>query len=101
MRVAIPHNLDNDIVRQRMKAKSHEIADYVPGGATVETAWPSDDRMNMTIGAMGQQVSGNVDLEPGQLVFEVELPMMLSFLEPMIRGAVEKGGQKLLAPPKE
>ncbi|WP_095012005.1 polyhydroxyalkanoic acid system family protein [Tsuneonella mangrovi] len=100
MRVAIPHDLDNDTVRQRMKSRTHELADHLPAGADVHTSWPNDDRMIMTIGAMGQEVTGNVDLEPGKLVFEVQLPAMLSFLEPMISGAIEKGGQKLIAPPE-
>jgi hypothetical protein len=100
MRVAIPHTLDNDTVRERLRSKSHEIADHIPGGGAVRTAWPSEDRMTMDISAMGQNLHAHVDLEPGQLVFEVPLPAALSFVEPMIAGAIQKQGQKLLAPPK-
>jgi hypothetical protein len=95
MRVAIPHTLDNDTVRQRLKSRSHEIADHIPGG-TVRTEWPSEDRMAMHITAMGQQIYAQVDLEPGQLVFEVPLPPALSFIEPMVAGAIRQQGQKLL-----
>jgi hypothetical protein len=42
MRVAIPHTLDNDTVRERLRGKSHEIADHIPGGAAVRTAWPTE-----------------------------------------------------------
>ena len=45
MRVAIPHNLDNDTVRERLKSRSHEIANHIPGNATVRTMWPSENRM--------------------------------------------------------
>lgn len=96
MRVAIPHKLDNDTVRERLKSKSHKIGDSIPGGGAVTTAWPSDDRMTMDISAMGQSLRAHVDLEPGQLVLEVDLPPALSFMEPMISGAIRQQGQKLL-----
>jgi hypothetical protein len=99
MRVAIPHNLDNDVVRERLKSKSHQIADNIPGAATVRTMWPTEDRMTMDIAAMGQNVHAHVDLEPGQMIFEVPLPAALSFVEPMIAGAIQSQAKKLLAPP--
>ena len=101
MRVAIPHTLENDVVRDRLKSKSHKIADSIPGGGTVRTMWPSEDRMTMDIMAMGQTLHAHVDLEPGQLVFEVPLPAALSFVEPMIASAIQSQGKKLLAPPKD
>lgn len=96
MRVAIPHNLDNDEVRRRLRGKSHEIGNAIPGGGAVSTAWPTEDRMTMDISAMGQSLRANVDLEPGQLVLDVDLPPALSFIEPMISGAIKQQGQKLL-----
>ncbi|AKM06197.1 polyhydroxyalkanoic acid system family protein [Pelagerythrobacter marensis] len=97
MRVAIPHDLPRETVRERMRSRSHEIADHVPGGvAEVVTDWPSEDRMTMRISAMGQNLDGRVDIEEGQLVFEVDLPLALGFLEPMIAGAVRQQGQKLI-----
>jgi len=99
MRVAIPHQLDNDTVRERLKSKSHQIGDHIPGGGAVRTMWPTEDRMTMDVSAMGQTIHAHVDLEPGQLVFEVPLPAALSFVEPMIAGAIQSQGKKLLAPP--
>lgn len=96
MRVAIPHNLDNEEVRRRLRAKSHRIGSAIPGGGAVSTAWPSEDRMTMDISAMGQSLRANVDLEPGQLVLTVDLPPALSFIEPMVAGAIKSQGQKLL-----
>ncbi len=97
MRVAIPFDISRDQVRERLKSRSHEIADHIPGGmAEVSTDWPSDDRMNLTISTMGQSLRGTVDVEESQLVFEIALPPALSFLEPMISGAIRQQGQKLL-----
>lgn len=100
MRVAIPHDLDKAEVRRRLKASGHEIGGNIPGGmADVTTSWPSEDRMKLSVAAMGQTLDGHVDIEDGQLVFEIALPPALSFIEPMVAGAIRKGGQKLLAPP--
>jgi Putative polyhydroxyalkanoic acid system protein (PHA_gran_rgn) len=97
MRFAIPHNLDQDEVRQRFKSRSHEIAGQIPGGmAKVDTSWPSEDRMDLNIAALGQQLRGHIDIAATEVVFEFDLPPALGFIEPMIRKAVESKGQALL-----
>ena len=101
MRVAIPHQLGKDEVRRRLKTRSHELGDFIPGDvADVSTGWPSEDRMTMRVAAMGQQLDGLVDIEENQVVFEVVLPAALGFIEPVVEGAIRKGGQKLLEAPK-
>lgn len=100
MRVVIPHNLDKATARERLRTNSHKMAGQFPGGmAQVETSWPSEDRMAMTVRAMGQELNGNVDIEEGQVVFNVVLPPALSFVEPIVQGAIRQSGEKLLAPP--
>ena len=47
---------------------------------------------------MGQGIDGRVLIEDAQVVFEVDLPPALSFVEPMIAGAIRDKGQKLLTP---
>lgn len=97
MRVAIPHSLEREEVRRRFRENSHKLSDHMPGGvAEVHTEWPHENRMNLAIGAMGQSVSGHVDIEEQQVVFEVALPAALSFVEPMIKGAIENQTQRLL-----
>ena len=97
MRVAIPHDLGKEEVRRRLKGRAHEIANFIPGGmADVAVDWPGEDRMNLNVGAMGQSVDGSIDIEERQVVFTVNLPPALSFVEPMIKGAIEAKGRKLL-----
>lgn len=97
MRVAVPFDISRDVARERLKSRSHEIANHIPGGvAEVETDWVNEDQMNMTIKAMGQSLRGIVYLEESQLVFEIALPPALSFFEPMISAAIKNQGQKLL-----
>ena len=98
MRIALPHDLGREEVRKRLHERSHEIADHIPGGlADVDTSWSDIDTMHLVVNAMGQQVSGDIEVEDAQVIFEIELPGALSFVRPMIEGAIRKNGQKLLA----
>lgn len=102
MQVAIPHSLDREEVRRRFRDNSHKIGDAIPGGmAEVHTSWPNEDRMDMSIDAMGQILSGHIEIEDQQVVFHMALPAALGFLTPMIEGAIRKQGQGLLEPPRD
>ena len=97
MRVPITHDLDKDEVRRRLRERSHEIADFIPGGmADVTTGWPDDDHMTVAVRAMGQGIDGQVIIEDGQVVFEINLPPALSFFEPAVSNAVKAQGERLL-----
>ncbi|WP_240956991.1 polyhydroxyalkanoic acid system family protein [Pseudopontixanthobacter vadosimaris] len=97
MRVAIPHDKDRETIRNRLRTKSHKIQDNIPGGAEVVTDWPSEDRMNLAVSAMGQQVRGHVEVLDDQVVFEMDLPPALSFIQPMVENAIRQQGQRLIA----
>jgi hypothetical protein len=97
MRVAIPHSLSKAEVHSRLKGRMHEVADFIPGGmADVSSSWAGDDRVTLLVRAMGQEVTGAVDIEEDEVVFTVNLPLALSFVEPMIKGAIADKGRKLL-----
>ena len=98
MRVPIPHSLSKAEVRSRLKSRSHEIADYIPGGmAQVQSDWPSEDQMTLCVQAMGQAIEGSVLIEDAQIIFEIDLPLSLSFLKPIIANSVRQEGQKLIS----
>jgi hypothetical protein len=100
MEVAIPHELDKATVRERLKARSHKIAEGIPGGmAQVDTSWVTEDRMALTINAMGQLLRGHIDVEERQVLFAMELPPALGFIQPIVETALRQQGQKMLAPP--
>jgi hypothetical protein len=97
MRVPIPHNLPKEEVRRRLASRSHEIANFIPGGmADVTTSWSGEDTMMLGVRAMGQGIDGRVLIEERQVVFEIDLPPALSFVEPMVAGAIRQQGTKLL-----
>ena len=93
----LPHNLSREEARTRLRAHAHEIANFVPGGmAQVETAWVDEDRMDLTIHAMGQTVRGDIRVEDAQLAISIAIPAMLGFIEPMVSAAIREHGPKLL-----
>lgn len=97
MRVPIPHDLPREEVRRRLSSRSHEIANFIPGGmAQVTTDWPNEDTMALGVRAMGQGIQGRVLIEERQVVFEIDLPAALSFVEPMVAGAIRQQGARLL-----
>ena len=76
------------------------MADSFPGRmANVQTSWPTEDRMAMAIQAMGQSVTGHIDVQDSQVLLTVDLPPALGFIEPLVSGAIQQAGQKMLAPP--
>lgn len=97
MRIAIPHSIGKDEARRRVRERSGEIANFVPGFASVSTNWQSDDRMDLTVGSMGQEMTGSIEVGESEVAFTVELPAALSFVEPMIRSQIEAKGRKLLS----
>ena len=96
MRIALPHNLGKEEARRRVRERSGEIANFIPGFASVTTSWQGDDRMALAVGAMGQELTGAIEVGESEVAFTVELPAALSFIEPMIRSQIEAKGRKLL-----
>ncbi|RPF71081.1 polyhydroxyalkanoic acid system family protein [Aurantiacibacter spongiae] len=102
MDVEIPHSLGRDEVRRRFRDNSHRIAAGIPGGmAEVKTSWPSEDRMALSVTALGQAITGHVDIHDHKVVFHMILPPALGFVQPIVEGAIRDQGQRLLAAPKD
>ncbi|WP_374530122.1 polyhydroxyalkanoic acid system family protein [Novosphingobium sp.] len=97
MRMTFPHSLGREEVRRRVREHEGEIAQIAPAGmAEVTTSWPSEDKMALSVTAMGKTIEGCVDISDDALAFEFDLPMALSFVGPMIRSAIEPKAKKLL-----
>ena len=97
MRVPISHSLGKGEALRRLHARSGDLAGMMPGGAAnVAVSWPSEDRMALAVSAMGSKVNAAVEVDESQVVVEIALPGALKFFEPLIRGAIEQNGRKLL-----
>ena len=100
MQVAIPHSLGREEVRRRLQGGGARIEDAIPGGmAKITTSWVDDNTLALDINAMGQVMKGSIAIEDAQVLFDIDLPLALGFVAPMVEGAIRQAGQKLLAPP--
>lgn len=97
MRLVFPHGLGREEARRRVRAREHELADFIPSMASVSTTWPSEDRMELNVSVMGKIIAGAVMIESDALAFEFDLPPALSFAEPLIKAAIEPKARKLLS----
>ena len=97
--IDIPHKLGREEAKRRLKSRIGELAGHIPGGAAdVRTSWPSEDRMDLSVAAMGQTVAALLDVEDSVIKLRLQLPPMLSFLAGPIERAVRKNAAKALLP---
>ena len=94
--VDLPHSLGIEEARRRMEAGMGKLTDHIPGGnADVRSGWEGN-RMHLTVKAMGQEVSANIDVFETIVRVEVMLPAMLSFFGNQIQGYLKSVGGQLL-----
>jgi hypothetical protein len=101
--VDLPHTLGAEEARRRIERNVGRLSSHIPGGAQVGSRW-TGNRLDLDIGAMGQQVAAQIEVQESVVRLTVELPPALAFfkgmLEPFIRsqGAVlledKRGGPK-------
>jgi putative polyhydroxyalkanoate system protein len=94
--VVIPHQLGRTEARRRLETGlgqlKHSFADKV---TSIEEAW-TGDRLDIRVGALGQSISGNLDVGEDQVRVELQLPWMLAMLAEKAKGLIEKQGTLLL-----
>jgi putative polyhydroxyalkanoate system protein len=94
--VTLPHRLTQDQARQRIQ---DGIADLrrTHGSklAGVQEQW-TGNRLDFQLQAMGQHISGRVDVLPEHVRIDVDLPWMLAMLAGGFKQRVEAEGRKLL-----
>jgi putative polyhydroxyalkanoate system protein len=99
----LPHRLGREEARRRLQ---NGIASFRTQNAQqfaqVEDHW-TGDHLDLRLVAMGQTVTGRVDVEPEQVRVEIDLPWLFAMLAEKIRGQIEQGATKLLEhqPPKK
>lgn len=93
--VDIPHNLGKEEARRRIANNIHKLEQHIPGGAKVESSW-TGDQLNLDIAAMGQAVTGTIDVMDSKVHVRVLLPGMLGMFSGVIQGALQAKGNVLL-----
>lgn len=95
--ITISHSLGRDAARQRLQGGVGEVRDKLGGYGMqlVEESW-RDDTLHFGVAALGQTVSGKIEVEDALVRVEVMLPWMLAVFAEKLRLGVEKQGQILL-----
>ena len=94
--VSIPHSLGKAEATRRLQGGvgqlKSQLGDKV---ATIEEQW-AGDRMSFRVGAMGQTVTGHLDVMEDSVRVEVQLPWMLAMMAEKAKGYIQKQGTLML-----
>ncbi|NBB16223.1 polyhydroxyalkanoic acid system protein [Caulobacter sp. SLTY] len=93
--INIPHQLGKDEARRRLETGFVKIEQQFAKQAQVDKTWDGD-RMAFRAVAMGQTITGTLDVLEEAIRLEIVLPGFLGMLASKIRGKVEKESQLLL-----
>jgi putative polyhydroxyalkanoate system protein len=94
--VVIPHQLGREAARGRIEAGVGALkTKFGDKLGRVDERWDGD-RLAMTVAAMGQSVSGNLDVAEDSVRVEIQLPWMLAMLAEKAKGFIQKEGQLML-----
>jgi len=94
--VSIPHNLGKQEARKRLETGigqlRHSFGDKL---TSINDTW-TGDRLDFDVRALGQAVSGNLDVMEDSVRVEVKLPWLLAVIADKARGMIEKQGTLML-----
>ena len=93
--INLPHRLGKEEAKRRVAGGMHRLTSHIPGGAEVRSDW-TGDRLDLVIGAMGQQVKSRIDVEEQVVRLEVLLPAMLGMFAGQIGAFLTRKGGELL-----
>lgn len=94
--IDLPHRLGAEEAKRRMRSGIGKLGDHIPGGAAdVRSSWDGN-RMNLDVRAMGQAVTGHIDVGETVVRLELTLPAFLAMFGGKIEGLLRKGGAELL-----
>ena len=93
--VNLPHKLGRAEARQRIAGGVDKLKNYIPGGADVRSRWEGD-RMVLDVRAMGQAVTGLIDVEENHVRLEFTLPPFLAMFAQKVRSFLTRKGGEML-----
>lgn len=93
--VDLPHKLGAEEARRRIERNVGKLTDHIPGGAQVGSRW-TGDRLDLDIGAMGQQVAARIEIQEAVVRLTIDLPASLAFFKGMLEPLIRKQGAVML-----
>src|SRR4051812_22164540 len=94
--VNVPHDLSREEAQQRLREGFGRIREQIGGKALAfEEIWEGD-RLHFKAGALGQKVSGRVDVMDKSERIEVDLPWILATIAEKLQGRIARESTLLL-----
>jgi putative polyhydroxyalkanoate system protein len=94
--VSIPHELGRAEARRRIEEGFGNFSKHMGGdGGLLSKTWDGD-RLSFSLSAMGQGVSGHIDVGDAVVKLELLLPNLLAMIAGKVKGRLQKEGQLLL-----
>jgi hypothetical protein len=94
--VNISHELGRAEAHRRLETGFVRIREQLGGAVlAVEERWEGE-RLHFKAGALGQSITGRVDVLDASVRIEIDLPWPLAMIADKLRGRVEKAGTLLL-----
>ena len=94
--ISIPHQLGRAEARRRIETGFANLVRQLPGGGNSYIQRWDGDRLTFSVSAMGQTVSGVVDVLDAVVRMDLELPGVLGLIASGLKGRLQKAGQLLL-----
>jgi len=97
--VSIPHSLGKEEARHRLEQGFGQMRQQMTGGfsamVSFQERWEGD-RLHFEGGALGQRMTGRMDVGPDAVNIQIDLPEILAAIADRIAGKLRSEGQKLL-----
>jgi hypothetical protein len=94
--VSIPHRLGRREAKARVAGGMGQVRQQLsPVVSTIEDRW-NEDRMEFRVVALGQNVSGRIDIMDEAVQVEVELPWALRLIGERLRKRIGRQGKLML-----
>jgi hypothetical protein len=94
--VNIPHELGRVEAKRRIDEGFGRFSSQMGGTAAALTKSWDGDRLNFSLTAMGQGISGVIEVAETVVRLEVLLPNLLAMVAGKLKGRLQKEGQVLL-----
>lgn len=98
--VTIPHELGRAEARRRIDEGIGSLTAQIGAVGEIKQAWDGDV-MRFSLQAIGQTVTGTIDIQDREARLEVHLPGIFAMIANKVKGRLRDEGQVLLGGPKK
>ena len=93
--ITVSHELGRDQALERVRNRFGQVEKAIGFGVSLDKEWVGD-QLNFQASAMGQKVTGKVDVTDTQMIIELTLPMLLAGMAEKLSQSIGKQSQLLL-----